>query len=192
LRGITRKVDRDNIKVRVSDAYKGDAGRGRIRIDPDVIKELKLKTGDVIEIEHPVSGKKTASLLFPGKDQDKGKNAIRIDSSSQRNLKASLGDFVTIRRIEVRLAEKITFALVKEIVIIKNPGYLVQMIENRVITKGDILSFNAKGKRIDFVIVDYSPKADAVRVHLGTRIIISEKIYQEFENELKKTDMQKK
>ncbi|KKN33433.1 hypothetical protein LCGC14_0803650, partial [marine sediment metagenome] len=61
-------------------------------------------------------------------------------------------------------------------------------LENRIITKGDVLSFNAIGKRIDFVIIDYFPKADAVRIHLGTRIIISEKTYREIENELKKID----
>ena len=45
-------------KVRIRDAYKGDAGRGRIRIDPLVIKEMNLKTGDVIEIIHSIAGKK--------------------------------------------------------------------------------------------------------------------------------------
>ncbi|KKM78068.1 hypothetical protein LCGC14_1363720, partial [marine sediment metagenome] len=42
--GLNRKSEGDNIKVRVRDAYKRDAGRCRIRIDPDVIKELNLKT----------------------------------------------------------------------------------------------------------------------------------------------------
>ncbi|KKK44519.1 MAG: VCP-like ATPase [Candidatus Lokiarchaeum sp. GC14_75] len=186
--GLNRKSEGDNIKVRVRDAYKRDAGRCRIRIDPDVIKELNLKTGDVIEVEHPVSGKKTAPILYPGKDQDKGINAVRIDSSLQRNINAHLDDFVKIRRIEVRMAERITFAAVKEAVIIRNSDQLVRKLENRIITKGDVLSFNAIGKRIDFVIIDYFPKADAVRIHLGTRIIISEKTYREIENELKKID----
>ncbi|HEC36796.1 hypothetical protein LCGC14_0519650 [marine sediment metagenome] len=79
------------------------------------------------------------------------------------------------------MAERITFVAVKEAVIIRNSDQLVRQLENRIITKGDVLSFNAIGKRIDFVIVDYFPKADAVRIHLGTRIIISEKIFQEFE-----------
>jgi len=181
LSGLTRKVEGENIKVRVRNAYKRDAGRCRIRIDPDVIKELNLKTGDVIEVEHPVSGKKTAAILFPGKDQDKGINAVRIDSSLQRNINAHLDDFVKIRWMEVRMAERITFAAVKEAVIIRNSDQLVRKLENRIITKGDVLSFNAIGKIIDFVIVDYFPKADAVKIHLGTRIIISEKTFQEFE-----------
>ena len=72
--GITREFSREGIKVRIKDAYKGDAGRGRIRIDPEVIDNLNLRTGDVIEISHSVAGKKTAALLFPGKLEDKGTN----------------------------------------------------------------------------------------------------------------------
>jgi len=168
-------------KVRIKDAYKGDAGRGRIRIDPLVIKEMNLKTGDVIEIVHPIVGKKTAALLYPGKDEDKGSNAIRIDSSLRRNLNASLDDNVEIRRIEASLADRITFAGVDESVIIRDPNRLVRMLENRVITKGDILSFNTMGRRIDFIVIDYAPRADAVRIHLETKITISEKSHKELE-----------
>jgi len=167
--------------VRIKDAYKGDAGRGRIRIDPLVIKEMNLKTADVIEIVHPIVGKKTAALLYPGKDEDKGSNCVRIDSSLRRNLNASLDDNVEIRRIEASLADRITFAGVEESVIIRDPNRLVRMLENRVITKGDILSFNAMGRRIDFIVIDYAPRADAVRIHLETKITISEKTHKEIE-----------
>jgi transitional endoplasmic reticulum ATPase len=179
--GITREYKGDGKKVRIRDAYKGDAGRGRIRIDPLVIKEMNLKTGDVIEIIHSVAGKKTAALLYPGKDEDKGSNSVRIDSSLRRNLNASLDDIVEIRKIEASLAERITFAGVEESVIIRDPNRLVRMLENRVITKGDVLSFNAMGRRIDFIVVDYAPRADAVRIHLETKITISEKSHKELE-----------
>ena len=179
--GITREYNGKDTKVRVKDAYKGDAGRGRIRIDPHLINELNLKTGDVIEISHPVVLKKTAALLYPGKLEDKGKNTIRIDSSLRRNIGAALDDIVGIRKIEASLAERITFAGLEESVIIRRSDQLVRMLENRVITKGDILSFNAMGRRIDFIVIDYSPKADAVRIHLETKITISEKTHKELE-----------
>ncbi len=179
--GITREYRGEGKKVRIKDAYKGDAGRGRIRIDPEIINELNFKTGDVIEISHSVVLKKTAALLYPGKLEDKGKNTIRIDSSLRRNIGASLDDIVKIRKIEASLAERITFAGLEESVIIRRSEQLVRMLENRVITKGDILSFNAMGRRIDFIVIDYSPKADAVRIHLDTKITISEKTHKELE-----------
>ena len=179
--GITREYNGNKRKVRIKDAYKGDAGRGRIRIDPEVISEFNLRTGDVIEISHPIILKKTAALLYPGKIEDKGTNIIRIDSSLRRNIGAALDDMVEIRKIEASLADRITFAGLKESVIIRKSEQLVKMLENRVITKGDILSFNAMGSRIDFIVIDYSPKADAVRIHLDTKITISEKTHKELE-----------
>ncbi|HEC37880.1 MAG TPA: AAA family ATPase [bacterium] len=179
--GITREYNGNIKKVRIKDAYKGDAGRGRIRIDPEVINELKLRTGDVIEISHPIILKKTAGLLYPGKIEDKGTNIIRIDSSLRRNIGAAIDDIVEIRKIEASLAGRITFAGLEESVAIRRSEQLVRMLENRVITKGDILSFNAMGRRIDFIVIDYSPRAAAVRIHLDTKITISEKTHKELE-----------
>ncbi|MFW9880807.1 MAG: AAA family ATPase, partial [Candidatus Thorarchaeota archaeon] len=120
-----------------------------------------------------------AALLYPGKDEDRGSNSIRIDSSLRRNLSASLDDIVEIQKIDASLADRITFAGVEESVILRRSEQLVRMLENRVITKGDILSFNAMGRRIDFIVVDFFPKAAAVRIHLDTKITISEKTHKE-------------
>lgn len=179
--GITREFKGNGRKVKIRDAYKIDAGRGRIRIDPDLIKELNLRTGDVVEILHPAAEKKTAALLYPGKEEDRGTNSIRIDSSLRRNLNASLDDIVEIRKIEASLAERITFAGLEESIILRTPQQITQILENRVVTKGDIISFNAMGRRIDFVVIEYHPKAEAVRIHLDTTITISEKTHKEFE-----------
>ncbi|MFX0044111.1 MAG: CDC48 family AAA ATPase, partial [Candidatus Hodarchaeota archaeon] len=179
--GITREFKGKGRRVKIKDAYKIDAGRGRIRMDPDLIKELNLRTGDVIEISHPIAEKKTAALLYPGKDEDKGTNSIRIDSSLRRNLNTSLDDIVEIRKIEASLAERITFAGLEESILLRSPQQITQILENRVVTKGDILSFNAMGRRIDFVVIDYHPRAEAVRIYLDTKITISEKTHKEFE-----------
>ncbi|MCK4687949.1 MAG: CDC48 family AAA ATPase [Candidatus Lokiarchaeota archaeon] len=178
---ITREFKGNGRKVKIKDAYKIDAGRGRIRIDPDLIRELNLRTGDVVEILHPAAEKKTAALLYPGKEEDRGTNSIRIDSSLRRNLNASLDDIVEIRKIEASLAERITFAGLEESIILRTPQQITQILENRVVTKGDIISFNAMGRRIDFVVIEYHPKAEAVRIHLDTKITISEKSHKEFE-----------
>ncbi|MHA1273241.1 MAG: CDC48 family AAA ATPase [Promethearchaeota archaeon] len=168
-------------KVKVKDAFKEDVGHGKIRIDPLVIKEMGLHTGDVIEITHPITNKRTAALLWGGRVEDEGSNAIRIDSSLRRNLGASIDDVVIIRKIEAALAEKVTFAGLEESVIVRNSQQLARQLENRVITKGDILSFYSFNRRVDLVVVDYSPKAEAVRIHLKTKIILSEKSHKELE-----------
>ncbi|TFF93830.1 MAG: AAA family ATPase [Promethearchaeota archaeon] len=178
---MTREYRGNGRKVKVKDAFKEDVGRGKIRIDPEVIKELNLHTGDVIEISHPINTKKTAALLWGGKAEDEGTNSIRIDSSLRRNLGASIDDIVVIRKIEASLADKVTFAGLEESVIVRNSQQLARQLENRVITKGDILSFYSFNRRVDLVVVDYNPKADAVRIHLKTRVILSEKSHKELE-----------
>ncbi|TFG07741.1 MAG: AAA family ATPase [Promethearchaeota archaeon] len=175
---VARGIDGKKIKLRVKDAFKEDAGRGIIRIDPEIISELKLKTGDVIAIEH--QNMKTAALLYPGRKEDKGSKIIRMDPSLRRNISASLDDVVEIRKIEdTALADKITFAGLEETVIIRNSQQLARKLENRVITKGDIISFYAMGRRYDLIVVEYAPRAEAVRIHLDTRIVLSEKSHKE-------------
>ena len=173
--GITRAYEGKDNKLRVKDAFKEDAGRGIVRIDPETIEKFNLHTGDILEIGHPLVNKRTAAYLYPGKREDRGMGVIHIDSSLRRNLGASLDDIVEIRKIEAVLANKITFAGLEESVIVRTPQKLARKLENRVLTKGDILSFYYMGRRIDLIVIDYSPQAEAVRIHLDTQIILSEK-----------------
>jgi transitional endoplasmic reticulum ATPase len=177
--GITDGFETKGNKLRVKDAFKEDAGRGIVRIDPDIEEKLNLRTGDVIEITHTTINQTTAALLYPGRKEDKGTSIIRIDPSLRRNINASLDDLVQIRKIDAALATKVTFAGLEETVIIRNSQQLARKLENRVITKGDILSFYAMGRRVDLIVVDYIPKAEAVRIHLDTKIILSEKSHKE-------------
>ena len=178
--GISNKNDIDS-KVRIKDAFKEDAGRGIIRIDPDIISKLKLKIGDVIEINHPLAKKSTVALLSTGKEEDKGKGIIRLDPSLRRNLNASIDDLVEIRSIEASLAKNITLTGLNDSLIPRDPQALARKLEKRVITKGDNLSFYAMGHRIDLVVIDYIPPTNAVKITLDTKIIFTEKTSIEVE-----------
>ena len=177
--GITRRDEGKGTKLRVKDAFKEDAGRGIVRIDPETIQQLNLRTGDVLEVSHPLVNKRSAALLYPGKREDRGTGIIRIDPSLRRNLGASLDDIVEIRKIEAALANKVTFAGLEESVVVRTPQQLARQLENRVLTKGDILSFYSMGRRVDLIVIDYSPQAAAVRIHLETKIILSEKSHKQ-------------
>lgn len=170
---------RQGRKVRVKDAFKQDAGRGIVRVDPELVNLQGWKTGDVLSIHHPKTLEETAALLYPGRSEDKGTNVIRMDASLRRNLGASIDDIVMIRKVDAALAEKVTFAGLEEAVILRNSQQLASKLENRVITKNDILSFYAYGRRVDLIVVNFSPKAAAVRIHLDTQIVLSEKSHKE-------------
>ncbi len=175
----TKKSKINFTKLIVKEAFKDDAGRGIVRVDPDIYVELNLRTGDILEIIHPSSNKKTAALLYSGKREDKSTKIIRMDSILRRNLGAFLDDIVEIRKIESRLCTCVLFAGLKEPISLKNEQQLAKKLENRVITKGDILSFYAYGRRIDIVIVDFTPKSDVVRIHQDTKITFSDKSFYE-------------
>ncbi len=167
-----------DILLTVKDAFKEDSGKGRIRIDPEVVKKLKIETGDAIEIFHPISKSKTAALLFPGKSEDSGTDFIRLDPFLRRNIKATMDDRVKIRKIKAAIAEKLVFASLTKSVVF-NPKQLNRELENRVVTIGDILSFYHYQKTYDVVVVDFQPKTDAVRIHIDTDIRLSEITHKE-------------
>ena len=175
-------------KVRIKDAFKEDAGRGIVRIDPEIVSNLNLRVGDVIKIIHPVVNKKTVASLSTGKNEDKGKKIIRMDPSLRRNLGASIDDLVEIKKISVDNANTITFAGLDNSLIPRDPQALARKLENRAITKGDSLSFYAMARRIDLVVVDYTPNSEAVKIRLDTKILFSEKSTQEI-NEIKKKEI---
>ncbi len=166
-------------RLRVKDAFKEDAGKGRVRIDPSVVSELGLRNGDVIEITHPGTNMKTAGLLYPGRQEDKDSGIIRLEPSLRRNLGAALDDFVSIRKIVAELAKNITFAGLKQVVLAKDAQQLSTTLENRVVTKNDIISFYNWSGRVDLIVVDFSPRVDAVQIHINTEIIMSEKSHKE-------------
>ncbi|MFX1448915.1 MAG: CDC48 family AAA ATPase [Promethearchaeota archaeon] len=176
--GISSGVEGKDNKLRVKDAFKDDSGLGRVRIDPEVVKKLKFKTGDAIEIYHPISKAKTAALLFPGKQEDSGTGIIRIDPFLRRNIDANIDDYVEIRKIKTALAEKVIFASLTESIVFR-PRQLNSLLENRVVTKDDILSFYSYNKKYDMIVIDFQPRIDAVRIHLGTEIKLSEKTHKE-------------
>ncbi|MFX1266889.1 MAG: CDC48 family AAA ATPase [Promethearchaeota archaeon] len=177
---------RNSVEVRVKDALKEDVGKGFIRIDADIVKEMGIHPGDVIEIIHPSSNKRTAALFWSDYKEDKGTKIIRIDSSIRRNINTSIDDIVRISKIEASIAERVTFAGLEEAIILRNAQQLANILENRVITKGDILSFYAMGSRVNLVVIDYTPKSDAVRIDDQTKILLSPKSHKELE-ELERT-----
>ena len=178
--GENENRNQKKIKLRIKDAFKEDAGKGIIRLDPNIISKFGFKVNDVLEISHPNSNKKTAALLSPGRIEDKETNIIRMDPSERRNINASIDDYVEIRKITSSPAESITFAGLHEAFLIRDTQQLAIKLEKRIITKGDSLSFYAMGRRIDLVIVDYNPESDAVRITLDTEIKLTDKKVEDF------------
>ncbi|MEM1582130.1 MAG: CDC48 family AAA ATPase [Candidatus Bathyarchaeia archaeon] len=158
--------------LRVAEAHGRDVGRGIARVDPRVMENLGLTPGDVIE----VSGKrKTAAICWPGYADDSGKGIIRIDGYTRRNAGVSIDEKVTIRKIEAKDAEKIVFAPTEPLRIEGAEEYLAQILEGKVVTRGDYVPLGIMGRTIDLVIVNVQPPAPAVIITRSTEIAMGEK-----------------
>ena len=96
---ISSGVEGKDNRLRVKDAFKDDSGQGRIRIDAEVVKKLKLKNGDAIEISNPILKLKTAALLFPSKPEDTERHLAELCQSQylQVYLEITMQQFLILK-----------------------------------------------------------------------------------------------
>jgi transitional endoplasmic reticulum ATPase len=159
------------VTLRVADALQRDVGRGIARVDPKVMEELGLTSGDALQI---VGTRKTSALAWPAYQQDYGKRIVRMDGYMRRNAGVSIDDKVTIRKIEAKTAQKLTLAPTEPLRIVGGEEYLAQILEGRVMARGDFVPINVMGRKIDLVVTNTTPVGDAVIVSDQTEVVIGE------------------
>jgi len=159
--------------LRVADALQRDVGRGIARIDPKVVQELGLTSGDVVQI---VGKRKTNALCWPAHEQDYGKGTVRIDGYLRNNAGVSIDDKVTIRKIDAKIAERLTLAPTEPLRIVGGEEYLSQLLEGRVLSRGDFVPINIMGRTVNLVVTNTTPPAEAVIVTEGTEVLVGEQV----------------
>jgi transitional endoplasmic reticulum ATPase len=160
------------IELKVAEAKSNDVGRGIARIDPHVIEELGLTSGDVIQI---IGKKKTVAIVWPGYPEDAGFKIIRIDGFTRKNAGVGIDDKVKIRKVTAQPATVVKLAPTEPLRIVGGEAYLRQYLENRAVSRGDMIELNIMGRKIGLVVTSVQPPADAVIINYATRVEISEK-----------------
>ncbi len=162
----------EKITLRVAEAPQNIAGRGIAVVDPELINRLDWRAGEVIEI----TGKKKAyALIWPSQMNEYGKGIIRIDGNIRNDAGVGLDDRVTVRRIEAKPAEKLTLYPTEPLRIAGGEGYLTQLLEGRVVSKGSAIPLNIMGRRVDLIVTAAQPQADAVIIDEDTEIELTDK-----------------
>jgi transitional endoplasmic reticulum ATPase len=160
------------VSLRVAEAQSRDVGRGIARIDPKASSEIGLSAGDVVEIH---GKKKTVAIYWPGYQEDTGKSLIRIDGYTRNNAGAGIDEKVDVKKVEAKEAKKITIAPTEPLRITGGEEYLKQILENRVISRGDIIPLGIMGRRINLMVTGFQPPAAAVMVVPSTQVVLSDK-----------------
>jgi len=91
------------VKLRIERLEKSRSGRSLCYVDQDVMFDLGLNTGDIIEIR----GKKRTPGIVVASSSDKGTGVIRLDGLQRLNAGATIGEYVTIKIAEVYPATEI-------------------------------------------------------------------------------------
>lgn len=163
-------------KLRVAEARARDANRGIVRIDSQKMREAGLETGDAIEI---TGTKKTVALVWPAYESDSGKGLIRMDGYTRNNAGVSIDDQVTVKKATVKIAERVVLGFTEPIRVMGIEGYLLEVLQGRVLTHGDSIPLNIMGTRVELIVTELQPAAQALIVGEETEIQVSEKVAKE-------------
>ena len=158
--------------IKVAELRSGETGRGIARMDPELMTILGIKVGDIVQID---GNKKTAVRVLEGYPEDANRGNIRIDGSTRRNAGVSIDERVAVKKISVKNAEKITFAPSDQLRLQGGEDYLRQVLEGRALTKGDAITLNIMGNKMDMIVTAFSPTGDACIMAKTTEVKISDK-----------------
>jgi transitional endoplasmic reticulum ATPase len=160
----------EKLTLRVIEAKPRDVGRGIARIDSRMMERMNLSIGEAIAIE---GKKRTAAKLWPGSPEDEGKEIIRLDGNTRRNAGVGLDDRVVIYRIDAKPAQTVTFAPTQPLQIFMGAEeYLVQLLTDRIVTRGDVIEIQMMSNRIELVVTAAQP-GDTVIINMNTQINLS-------------------
>ncbi|NOY11667.1 MAG: AAA family ATPase, partial [Archaeoglobi archaeon] len=170
----------EDVYLRVAEAYHRDVGRGIARVDPEVMAQLGLQSGDIIEI----TGKnKVPAIVWPGYPEDRGKRIIRIDGNIRSNAGVSIDDKVKIRKVEAKPAEKITLAPTEPVRLMGGEAYLQRLLEGRPVIRGQKIRVEVFGHVLTFVITSTKPSG-VVIVSRNTQVELKEKPVEEVKRQV--------
>src|SRR5918993_1422334 len=162
------------ISLKIAETDPKFVGKGMALVDPKVMERMQLKPGDVIEIINK-KNKSTYVLLWSNPRADYGKGLIRVDGYTRNNIGEGIDDRVTIRKIEnIEKSEQIILSPTEELNIVGLEEHLPEILDGRVVTRGDVIPVNIMGRKIGFVVNSISPinKVTIIDSHL-TEFIIS-------------------
>ena len=160
----------NRITLRVAETNPKFVGKGLALVDPRVMEEMGLSAGDVIEIGG--SKKKSYVLLWSSQSDDYGKSLIRIDGYTRNNIGVGIDDSVTIRKVAVKKAEQVVLAPTEELSIVGLEDHLPELLEGRVVAKGDVVPLNIMGRRIGFAVTNTFPSDTASLIDSNTEFVI--------------------
>ena len=150
-----------DVVLRVSEAKPKDAGKKRVRIDPDIMKELGVEAGDVVEIE---GKRKTVAIVWPALPEDMGLDIIRMDGNLRKNAEANIGDKVIVRKVIPKPAARVRLAPTVHSISIDESfkRYVKKKLIGTPVIENDTIPVPVLGQAVQLVVIDTRPRGPVI------------------------------
>jgi transitional endoplasmic reticulum ATPase len=126
------------VELRVAEALQQDVGKGIIRMDNELLREMDVEPGDIVEI---IGKRTTGAIVGQAYPADIGLEIVRMDGLTRSNAGTSIGEMVTIRHAKIRVAKKVVLApATKGLRIMASGDIIKRNVMGRAVARGDILS----------------------------------------------------
>jgi len=179
--GAEYSPSKKELVLRVVEAKQKDVGRGKVRIDIDLLSQIGVNPGEVVEIE---GTRKTAAIAWPLSPEDtlgeEDKYIIRMDGITRKNAGVSIGDKVIVRKAYPKVATSVKLAP-SNFSITVDPGfisYVKKKLKDTPLVEGDTVLIPVLGQAIPFTVVQVRPQGIVI-VSDETSITISEKPFEQ-------------
>ena len=144
--------------LRVAELKVKDNSKIRVKIDINVMKELGINPGEIVEIE---GRKKTAAIAGPSYGEDEP-DVIRMDAVVRKNAGISIGDRVIIRKASPKNAQMVKIGPTQSNVTFTNIepsfiNYVKKRIEETPVVEGDIVYVPLLGQPMPFIVIQTKP-----------------------------------
>lgn len=160
----------EKVSVRVAETDPKFVGKGVAIIDPKIMKELQLGTGDILEISG--NRRRTHALLWSAQQADFGKKLIRIDGYTRNNLGVGIDDNVSVRKVNAGKVQQVVLSPTEDLNVVGLEEYLPELLEGHVVTKGDSIPINMMGHKIGFVVTTINPSDGPAIITANTDFVI--------------------
>ncbi len=159
--------------LRVAEAKHKDVGRGKVRIDINLLREIDVEPGDIVEIE---GRRKTAAIAWPSYTEDQGQDIIRMDGLIRKNAGVGIGDKVIVRKADARPAVMVKLAPSNFNIQVDQSfiNYAKRRLLDYPVVEGDTILIPVLGQAIPFTVVQTKPTGVVV-ITQDTNLIILDK-----------------
>lgn len=155
------------VDLKVAEALNKDVGRGFARLDPDVMSDLGIRTGDTVR----VTGKRaTICRAMPTYREARGTGVVQVDGITRHNTGAAVDETVRVEPVACKPAERVTLAPTGARPTERDMQYIGSRVDGLPVTTGDSVRVALFGSRSSDFIVESTQPSGPVLIQPGTRL----------------------